>query len=288
MDPDDRTRSEPVVPGAAADGADDLFALVTGLSVGLVVAPLAIAVVSPRLGSAGAQYLAVLVGMTAVTVTVALATRQRSGLPERLGSSNVRWLLVCVPVALAVAALALAAAWPTATVGDVAPYAVLAGFGGSIGGAVLAMMARTRYARTAVEASETVARWRAGWPASTRRRSVALGAGLVIVGVGAFLVELVWHLPVRFAGHLLVPFGIVVSTFGQPRRFRATRAGLERRFPANRQFYTWDRFAGFAVDESTITLRFEAPWRLPIYCDRSALEDPEAVVDALDSFLQRL
>ncbi len=278
-------------PPALRDGPDDVFALVSGLYVAAVVVPVALAWLLGTVSGAGTLFLVALGGGTVVLTGVALAVRRVSGLDYRLGARRGRWWLVFAPLAVVVVAGGSRA---VATAGNVEESTLLFGLvalaGGVLLGSVLAMMARTRYARAVEEGVETLAEWRAAWPPGRRRLPKVTGALTAIAGAGAFAFGFVApESPVRALGHLLLPVGIVLFMFGHnPRTYRANAAGLVRQMPANRELYEWDRFEGYTVAADAIVIHFRAPWRFPVICDRDALDDEEHVLDTLSESLPRL
>lgn len=273
-------------PSRFAGRPDDLFALAVGLYVALTVVPLGTGLATTTVSDAATLYLSFLAGITVVTAGVALAVRHVPGLDRRLGATRVRWGLVVVPLGVVAAVgggQAVVFAGGPSNVAVV--LGVVAAFGGFLAGAVLAMMAGTRYARAVAETTETLAEWRAGWPQTRQRRMQVVGVGLAVVGIFLFVADPLLHVPyVRALGHLFVPLGAVVM-FGQSRGYRVSTAGLEQRAPANRNLYEWSRFEGYAVADDAIVVYFRAPWRFPIVCDRSDVDDEDLVVAVLDEYL---
>lgn len=271
-------------PPRFEDGPDDVFALVAGLYAAIVLVPLALVAVWGVLSSVGTRYVVFLAGVVFVVTTVALSIRRVTGLDRRLGTTRLRWTLLVVPPALA-AVGAVVSDSPVALV-----FGFVAALGGLALGAVLAMMATTRYAKAMEQRAEQLAEWRASWSEGRRTTTKALGALAVIAGIGAFAVQLVGDFAaVRPFGNILISLGVVVFVFGQQSRtFRASMAGLTRQMPANRALYGWDRFEGYVVAEDAVVVHFRAPWRLPLIFDRTELDDEAAVLDALDDHLPRL
>ena len=81
----------PSTPAAATSPTDLLFALVGGLSVAAVAAPLAV-FAAPLPDEPGMQYAALLAASGAVTAAVTAALRRTAGLPVRLGGGPRRLL----------------------------------------------------------------------------------------------------------------------------------------------------------------------------------------------------
>ena len=269
---------------------DLLFALVSGLYASVVAVPPAVLAASPRLTAPGAMYLAVVAGTALVTAAVTVAVRRTDGLAVRIGASSARFLPAVVP-AMAVAAVA----WGyTQALGRLpSGFAVLlggiAGIGGLALGGTLAVMADTRYARAVTARAETLHEWRAPWPEGHRRLAKHAGIGVVVAAAGAFVAGAVLNRPVvRYGGQFALPFGVVVASWGQERTYRATSAGLETQAPVRRHLADWERFDGYMITDTAIIIHPTAPWRLPLYFDRDALGDANAVADALGSQLPRL
>jgi len=272
---------------AAAGRTDLTFALVGGLYAAALVAPLAV-LAAPLPSGPGVQYAALLAVSGAVTAAVAAALRRTAGLPARLGASPRRFLPAALsPVVGAAGYGVVLAAGGEPTGADTALLVLTVG-GGLVVGGLLAPMADSRYAKAVVDAAETHAEWRAPWPGHRRRAARRAGIGVFALGVALFLIGGVldrWL--VRAAGQVGAPLGAVLVTFGRSRTYRGTSAGLEVRGPVRRHLFSWEDFEGYAVTEEAVILYPRRPWRLPVYCDRDAL-DTDAVVGALDRYLPRL
>jgi len=285
--PTDRQAGAP----APRTGTDDTFALVTGLYVAATVVPLTLAWLDATRLDAATLYLLALVSGTVVWVGVALVVRRTPGLGYRLGASSGRWALLAVPLVAAVLVTGgrvLVA--PGVTPSGVAIYALAAFAGGVLVATVLVTMARTRYTKAVETGVETPAEWRAAWPKSRRGVPKVVGGLAVAAGVAAFAVGFTAEMSlVRGLGNLLLPVGIVFFMFGHnSRTYRATTAGLVRQMPANREFYDWDRFEGYAVDDDAVVVYFRVPWRFPIICARDELDEEGVVLDAISEQLPRL
>jgi hypothetical protein len=114
-----------------------------------------------------------------------------------------------------------------------------------------------------------------------------------VVLVGGGIVSLAVSVPtrldiLRYVANLVVPFGAGVVTVGRARTYTATAAGLEKQMPAARTLYEWDDLEGYTVAEDAIVLYRRAPWRLPIICDRTDIDDEQAVLAVLSRYLPRL
>jgi hypothetical protein len=86
---------------------------------------------------------------------------------------------------------------------------------------------------------------------------------------------------------VFVPLGLVVGTAGRARTYRATDRGLEIQTPLARRLLPWDAFEGFADTGGAIVLTRSEPWYVDLRCGLADLEDPDAVRDALATYLDR-
>lgn len=267
---------------------DVAFALVAGLYASVVLVPLAVPAVD--FPDAGTTYLSVLGGVTAVTVLVSVTVRRTAGVAERLGRPRRR----LVPAVLPLVAVGLGATLYTVALGRPLPeraalFGAVSALGGLALGGLLGVMADTRYTKAVMADTETAAAWRAGWPERHRRLGTLVGGLLVVVSGLAFVAGAVFEMPlVRYGGQFVLPLGIVLASFGQPRNYRASSAGLELRAPVRRHLYRWEWFDGYMLTEEAIVLHPRAPWRLPLFCAREDIDDPEAVEAALERYLPRL
>ncbi|WP_302081177.1 hypothetical protein [Salinibaculum rarum] len=275
-------------PTGLDERPDDLFVLVTGLYAASLLAPLATAIAARVVTDSGILYSTLLTVVVLTTVVAAVAVRRIRGLPERLGGAWYRWL----PALLAPGLVGLAGV-AVATAGSVSStdflLGVVAAIGGFGTGGVLGLMARSRHAKAVVADADQFSTWRAAWSDRRRRPIQALGVVLVGGGIVSLAVSVPTRLDIlRYVANLVVPFGAGVVTVGQARTYTATAAGLEKQMPAARTLYEWDDFEGYTVAEDAIVLYRRAPWRLPIVCDRTDIDDEEAVIAALSRHLPRL
>ena len=270
------------------DRPDDFFAVVAGLTLASLLAPLATAVVARALSDLALLYIFLLAAGAVVTTVGTLAVRRVPGLPERVGRSRGRWVLGLVGPAL-VGVVALGLYFVGDLSGADAVLAVVAGAGSAVGGGLLGLMAHSRYAKAVVAESQEYATWRAGW-SDRRKRPLKFLAGAGIAGgTVAFVVALAVHSDLlRLAGQFVIPLGAIGYSMAQPRRYTATAAGMEARLPAVRRLHDWDRFEGYVLADDAVVVHRRAPWRLPIICAREDLDDEDAVVAALDRALPRL
>lgn len=277
-----------VGPPGLDDRPDDFFAVVTGLYVALLVAPLVTAGVSRAVVDPAILYLVFLGGVVLTTTAAAIAVRWVRGLPIRLGRTRKRWLPAFVaPAVVAAAGVVLLGTGGYSSVD--ALLGIVAAVGGFAIGGILGIMARSRYTSAVTEIAESYATWRAAWSKRRRRPVQLLGLLTVVGGIGAFVAQVVWNHPLlQPLANVLLPIGLALFTFGQPRTYHATSAGLEKEMPAARTLSEWDHFEGYTVAEDAIVLHRRAPWRFPLICDRDDIDDEQAVVAALDRHLPRL
>jgi hypothetical protein len=208
--------------------------------------------------------------------------RWRGG-PERLGSTAARYGFAAVPVGCFAAIIVGSTVFhtPSSGVGG----AFFGGTGSLLTGLLLAMMARSRYVAAICDDREPLAVWRAKTaPRARRRRSVVGGLGFALglaLAVGGPSLD---RPIVGGVGNLLV--GVSAATVGALVRddtFRAHAFGLEIVPPVGRRFLPWDRIVGYRLTDDE--LRLERRWRPAYRCDRTEIEDVDAVVAALQRAL---
>ena len=267
---------------------DDVFALVAGLALALVIAPLVTAVAIRVLADLALSYIVLLGTGASVTTGGALVVRRVRGLPERIGRSRRHWLLALAgPALVGIAGLALLVAGEFSAADGV--LGVVAVGGGLAGGGVLSFMAHSRYVKAVTAESEHFATWRAGWSERRKQPLTAFAAVAVVGGVLAIAVAILIRIDLlRLVGQFVIPLAAVAYAATQPRTYTATAAGLQAELPAARKLHEWNRFEGYVLDDDAIVLHYRAAWRLPVICAREELDDEEAVVAALDRALPRL
>lgn len=205
------------------------------------------------------------------------------GVPERLGSTAARYGFAAVPVGCFAALVVGAPVFhtPSSGVGG----ALFGGTGSFFTGLLLAMMARSRYVAAICDDREPLAAWRAKTaPRARRRHSVVGGLGFALGVTLAIVGSFFDHPIVGAGGNLLV--GASAATVGAIVRddtFRAHAFGLEIVPPIGRRFLPWDRIVGYRLTDDE--LRLERRWRPAYRCDRTEIEDVDAVVAALQRVL---
>ena len=293
------TETEPVEPGVGFQAAVGVY--VGAIAVGL--ASLALAVAD---ASSGALLSAVPTVFTSGLVVGALAAWARPGIAERLGARRWRSLEATLP-ALAVGAPTAAlylleavssGAFLVPAVG--ATIAIVASGGG------IAAIARDVYIESIT--GEPAVEWpwkRAGPDVAT----IGIGLGFLAVGaviaafterrsLTAFLVGAVFLLQglgpalssdgsrrVSFPSRLGKTFETDLAD--RPRAdLRADAAGLvvePAAKPSYRRLVPWERITDVRLTDEELVL--ERRWRPSIRCDRSTIDDPEAVAETLRAYV---
>mgnify|MGYP000622157767 CR=1 FL=1 len=274
---------------ATPDRPDGLFVLVAGCYVAAMLGPIAVALARRVVDAPGALYGVLLVAGVGGVLVGGLAIRGREGVAVRLGDTVLAWLLVAVPLVLGGAVLAVESAVPAVLGPEDVLLALVGGFGAGFLGFVLVSMAKTRYAAHVLSGATVAATWSAPWPAAARRRVWFLAGATAAVGVivfvlGAYLGQDL----VRLAGQVLVPMAAVLATAGRELTYRATDRGLEVRAPVARRVIPWPAFTGFRTSSTRLLLVRPEPYRQSIRCDRSEIDDPQAVSVVLERHLERL
>lgn len=274
-------RDSALIEGTA-ESPDAPYAVVAGLYVAALVSPLAVLALASITTAAGVLYAGFLSAGTGVAIVAGWSVYRMPGLAIRIGRSGLARLLPVVPVIWVVSVFGVATA-----VGDPAGGAVLlsmmATLGGLFLGLMLVTMSRTRYATAVLTTTEERAQWEARWP--KRWRQFAL-TGLVIAGVlgvggvvWRFLFGPGWH----WAGYLylLVFLWTPFAGASNPRTFRVTDAGLIVERPLQRQFISWSSISGYTLTDDALIVSRSAWWRPAYRCDRTDIEEVDAVTTAL-------
>lgn len=149
------------------------------------------------------------------------------------------------------------------------------------------MASENRYVRAATVDATEYATFDARLPGRVRDLSRLGGGVAVLVGaVGLALGAYVGDEAVRVVGQSLVPLGAVaVAQADAERTFEVTDAGLVLRRPVNARLLAWEGFDGYDLTPDALVLRRASRLRLDVRCDRTDLDDPEAVVAALGQFV---
>lgn len=275
----------PDVPEQTASRRSDaLYVLIAGLYVGVLATPAVMVALASSVTDAAGLYVGFLVALAALSGIAGLIVFRVPTIAVRLGRTDAVWFLVVLPFGWIVGVLGAPA------VGiDPPTIAVLGAVVGTAGGMFLGIalvgMSRTRHAVAAVEDTTEHVVWEARWPERWRRLAtgvLVVTFGLGMVGVAAVFAlgrEWGWSLYyVLFAG---IPFMNLLN----PRTFSATDAGLVVGNPVQRQFRPWSAFAGYDRTDDALVIRSTAWWRPAHRCDIGDIEEAEAVVSALETYL---
>lgn len=269
------------VPSLPFEPPDPQFRLVVGLYVAMLVVPLVlIGAVMAGVSDAATLYGVFLVAGVAVTGGVTWAVGAVDGSAVRLGNSPGRWVLFLPGIALVVGSFAL-----LPSVGGVAMLGFFLGLFAALAGVLLAVMARSRYVKTLLDAVEVDGEWTAGWPAAAKRRVEWLAAGLIIAGLASFVGGLVVDSPLWYLGQFLVAIGAAITGYAQSQDYAATPAGLAVERGGFRRFYDWDHFDGYTRTADALVCH--RPRRVDCRFALDDLDDPDAVERALGRYLAR-
>ena len=264
---------------------DSEYALVAGLYVAALVVPAAVATLARAVADAAGLYVGFLGVVAGVAGLVGWAVLRTPGLAVGLGRHDAAWLLVALPFGWLIGVFwagSLGFEPPRILV----PLAVIATGGGMCCGLVLVAMSRTRHAAAVAGTVETV-EWEARWPRRWRR--VARGAvvaSFALIGVGLVAIFVFDH-EWGWGAYYFLLVGAPLMNLLNPRAFRATEAGLVVEHPLQRRFRPWSAFDGYELTDDALVVRSVARWRPSHRCDRTDIEDLEAVVAALDGNLPR-
>lgn len=267
---------------------DTLFALLWGLYLGVGAGTVALAVARRTLQDPGVLYVLLLAVVAFVTIGGTLAARRVPGLDVRLGRGRLGWAVPTLPVVLAaVAAILHGLGLLSLSEGD----AVLALFGGGaavVVGLVIVSMAVTRWVKATTADAAVHATWRASWPGRERRLLVGVGLALLVGGTAVLVAgAAIERAGVRLLGQVGVMVGILVAMVGQERTYRATDRGLEIQLPVARRLVPWSTIRDYRLTEEALVLRRGRPLSPGFRFDREAIDDVDAVVAALDRFVDR-
>jgi hypothetical protein len=269
---------------SSAERPDGLYVLVAGLYVAAFLAPALVLGLSRVVTDAAVLYVGFLVAVAGVTAVASGIVSRMSGLAVSLGRHDAVWLLAVLPFCWfgsVFGAVAVGLEPPNLAV----PLAVIGTAGGMLLGIILVAMSRTRYANAAIADTVDLAEWEARWPRRWRR--VAGGISLVaftastlgIVSAFVFNSEWGWWL------YNLLFVGVVLMNVLNPRTFRVTDAGLVIEHPLQRQFRPWSTYTSYELTDEALVLQPVEWWRPAHRCDRTDIDDIDAAVTALDSYL---
>jgi hypothetical protein len=265
---------------------DSEYALVAGLYVAALIVPAAVAALARAVTDTAGLYVGFLGVVAGVVGLVGWAVLRTPGLAVGLGRHDAAWLLVALPFGWLIGVFwadSIGVELPRILV----PLAVIATGGGMLCGLVLVAMSRTRHADAAVAGTVETVEWEARWPRRWRR--VARGAvvaSFALVGVGLVAIFVFDH-EWGWGAYYFLLVGAPLTNLLNPRAFRATDAGLVVEHPLHRRFRPWSAFESYELTADALVVRPAARWRPSHRCARADIDDPDAVVAALDESLPR-
>ncbi|SIR77925.1 hypothetical protein [Natronorubrum thiooxidans] len=228
--------------------------------------------------------------LTAVLLLVFIFGHRLRGLPERIGQSRRRRLACYLPAAAFVAVLFVPA---ITSLESTTRLSVLAIASSLLSGAVAVGIARMTRNRSvaAVTPDEPVVSWAWHDPryGANGWASIVMAVGLVIAGLGSIAAG-------NWIGLLWAGYGTVVLLanrfdwggdwvdFDASERWsvpeiHAHAAGVVLERTYKRTLVPWDSITGIELTDDELVL--EHRW-LDIRCDRSAIDDPEHVLEELE------
>jgi hypothetical protein len=200
--------------------------------------------------------------------------------PERAGGSVLRNLFMLPGIVLIVGS---GVAWALDAV-LLAIASVLLGSLALAVGATVTMMCRTRYVVALCGDSTPAVTWVAEASRPAKRLRFFL-VGLVFLGamlgiVADFVFE--WGISTLLPGVGGLGGALLGGTLRSD-TLHAYEAGIEIERPINRGFVPWERVHGYRLTDEE--LRIERSLWPDYRCDRSAIDDVDAVVDALETYV---
>ncbi len=237
--------------------------------------------------------------VTAVAIVGHIYAKRARGLPERIGRSRWRRLACYVPAAAFAAALSLAALAPVDATGRFVIVTVVLTALAAVSGFGLDRMAKNRYV-DAITADEPAATWpwqrSGGWtgePAYTVIMAFMILAGVVSVWQGEWVLGPFWILygAVMILSRRYGWYDLDETDHWNPPEIRAHEAGLVVDRSFWKGFVPWETVDGVRLtdDELVVERRrfgFDSGF-FDLRCDRSAIEDAEAVSEALERARER-
>lgn len=281
----DRPASESGPPSPSTVARPDIdFRSAFGVHVGIIAVGFTPSVASTSgIAGIGRLYPVALAVFSVAAVLGWYAVGRWKGVPEHLGSTAARYGFAAIPVGCFAALIVGSTVFhtPSSGVGG----ALFGGTGSFLTGLLLAMMARSRYVAAICDDREPLAVWRAKTaPQARRRRAVVGGLGFALALVLAITGPFFGRPIVGAVGNLLVgASAVTVGAIVRDDTFRAHAFGLEIVPPVGRRFLPWDRIVGYRLTDDE--LRLERRWRPAYRCDRTEIEDVDAVVAALQRVL---
>ncbi|WP_207586611.1 hypothetical protein [Halomontanus rarus] len=226
---------------------------------------------------------------TAGIIVGLLLSRRARGVPERLGASRRRWIYGLLPAA-AFGVVTLVALFVPALGGAVAAAAFFSAVAVALSGLLVVGMGRNRYV-DAVTGDDPAVTWDYQ-PAGLLRVEPVIGTCFLLFG----LVQVYWDGWTFAAFSILYGVFMLVSAFGKDRWFdddwESTNmnsselavhdAGLVKFRGRSKTLVPWDEITGVRSTDEELVIDLDGRFR-NIRCDRTAIDDPEAVLEALES-----
>ena len=261
------------------------YALAAGAYVSLLFSPAVVLALTTVLVDAAALYVSFICAIALSAGLIGWLIIDRPGLAVELGRRDASWMLVVLPAGWFLVAFGNSAVGVEPP-GVVVVLSVLAtGVGTTLGG-LLIVMSRTRYAAVGLAGADDRAQWEARWPRRWRR--IALGAVVVsfVVGGIGIVADIVFGveraLELYYVSVFVLPLATPAFNY---RTIRATDVGLVVEYPVARHLRPWSAVESYTLSEAALVVRFDAPWRPALRCDRRDIEDVSGTVAALDAAL---
>lgn len=282
------SRSAVDVDALEVDEPDIGFQAAIGVFCGIVLAD----VVTTMLALAEADA-ATLLGTfpsagTAGIIVGLLVSRRARGVPERLGASRRRWIYGLLPAA-AFGVATLVALFVPALRGAVAAAAFFSAVALALSGLLVVGMARNRYV-DAVTDDDPAVTWDYQ-PAGLLRVEPVIGTCFLLFG----LVQVYWDGWTFAVFSILYGVFMLVSAFGKDRwvddwetrnanssELAVHDTGLVKSRGRSKTLVPWNEITGARSTGEELVIDLDGRFRT-IRCDRTAIDDPEAVLEALES-----
>jgi len=173
-----------------AESPDASYAIVAGLYVAVLLAPIAVLVLSRVTSNGGILYLGFLAAITGFATVTGWIVSRTSGLGQP-GWTHRSMAARCPPVRWFIGVPSVVSIGPEPP-GITVGLAIVSTIGGMFLGFFLTVMSRTRYAAAVLIGAEEFVEWEARWPRRWRRLSLGGMVVAGVVGVAGVIVQLVW------------------------------------------------------------------------------------------------
>ena len=276
------TRTGTGVDQPTAEPPDAPYAVVAGLYIAALLAPVVVLGLSTFVTDAGLLYISLLATGTVLTVVSGWGVSRTAGLAVDLGRHTATRLLAAFPFAWFGGVVGM-----TAIRGDPPGIAVLLAMLGTIGGMFLGLiltgMSRNRHAAAVLTDAEEIAQWEARWPRRWRR--IAVGGAIVtgVAGLAGLVAQFAFDVDWTGSFHAVWVVWAPAAGAANPRTFRVTDAGLVVERPLQRRFRPWAAISGYTLTDDALVVQQSAWWRLSYRCDRADIENVDTVVTALET-----